>query len=120
MSEADVSGKPRECAVRRGWPLLATQAVGEGLNFLEVVATIGVRRSGGTVDAAVSKTVGVRAPCRFESGLRHHPSAGLRTGPLRDWGHTLSMPGSVAVARQPLELKSLVRIQAGQYSAIEW
>ena len=24
------------------------------------------------------------------------------------------MPGSVAVARQPLELKSLVRIQAGQ------
>ena len=25
------------------------------------------------------------------------------------------MPGSVAVARQPLELKSLVRIQAGQH-----
>ena len=27
------------------------------------------------------------------------------------------MPGSVAVARQPLELKSLVRIQAGQANA---
>ena len=27
------------------------------------------------------------------------------------------MPGSVAVARQPLELKSLVRIQAGQHRA---
>ena len=30
------------------------------------------RRSGGTVDAAVSKTVGSYIPCRFESGLRHH------------------------------------------------
>ena len=28
----------------------------------------------------------------------------------------ITLPGSVAVARQPLELKSLVRIQAGQLS----
>lgn len=28
-------------------------------------------RSGGTVDAAVSKTVGGQPPCRFESDLRH-------------------------------------------------
>ena len=31
-------------------------------------------RSGGTVDAAVSKTVAPYRACRFESGLRHHPS----------------------------------------------
>jgi hypothetical protein len=30
-----------------------------------------VRRSGGKVDAAVSKTVGGQPPCRFESDLRH-------------------------------------------------
>ena len=29
-------------------------------------------RSGGMVDAAVSKTVGGQPPCRFESDLRHH------------------------------------------------
>ena len=28
-------------------------------------------RSGGMVDAAVSKTVGAQSPCQFESGLRH-------------------------------------------------
>ena len=28
-------------------------------------------RSGGMVDAAVSKTVGGQLPCRFESDLRH-------------------------------------------------
>ena len=31
-----------------------------------------MRRSGGMVDAAVSKTVGGQPPCRFESDLRHH------------------------------------------------
>ena len=31
----------------------------------------------------------------------------------------VAMPGSVAVARQPLELKSLVRIQAGQSPCTE-
>ena len=31
-------------------------------------------RSGGMVDAAVSKTVGGQPPCRFESDLRHHDS----------------------------------------------
>ena len=30
-----------------------------------------VRRSGGKVDATVSKTVGGQPPCRFESDLRH-------------------------------------------------
>ena len=29
-------------------------------------------RSGGTVDAAVSKTVGSYIPCEFDSHLRHH------------------------------------------------
>ena len=32
---------------------------------------LGTGRSGGMVDAAVSKTVGRQLPCRFDSDLRH-------------------------------------------------
>ncbi len=43
-------------------------------------APLALCRSGGTVDAAVSKTVGSYIPCRFESGLRHHPWSFERLG----------------------------------------
>ena len=52
-----------------------------------------VRRSGGMVDATVSKTVGGQPPCRFESDLRHQGleiqagiSAGLCSGSTEDFG----------------------------------
>ena len=61
-----------------------------------------MRRSGGMVDAAVSKTVGGQPSCRFESDLRHHGlnltglqqksmrfvdvNAGLRSGSTDDFG----------------------------------
>ena len=52
-----------------------------------------VRRSGGMVDATVSKTVGGQLPCRFESDLRHQRlkiqagiSAGLCSGSTEDFG----------------------------------
>ncbi len=60
-------------------------------------------RSGGMVDAAVSKTVGGRPPCRFESDLRH-----------QDKSQQNKMPSCVVVARGTLNPLALVRIQARQ------
>ncbi len=63
------------------------------------------RRSGGMVDAAVSKTVGGQLPCRFESDLRHKNLIGCQSELL---------PSGVVVARGTLDPQSLVRIQARQ------
>jgi hypothetical protein len=67
-----------------------------------------MRRSGGKVDATVSKTVGGQPPCRFESDLRHH---GLKY-------KRLSMPGCVAVAQRTLDPLAQVRILARQPTKI--
>ena len=59
-----------------------------------------MRRSGGMVDAAVSKTVGGQLPCRFESDLRHDKSdAELCSGSTGDFGSLSpgSNPGSAAL-----------------------
>ena len=47
-------------------PLRKERPLRRGLRFRGPV-----RRSGGKVDATVSKTVGGQPPCRFESDLRH-------------------------------------------------
>ena len=56
-------------------------------------------RSGGMVDAAVSKTVEGQLSCRFESDLRHHDRiAELCSGSTEDFGSFSpgSNPGSAA------------------------
>jgi hypothetical protein len=67
-----------------------------------------VRRSGGKVDATVSKTVGGQPPCRFESDLRHHGLSCRR----------LLVPGCVAVAQRTLDPLAQVRILARQPTEI--
>ena len=43
-------------------------------------------RSGGTVDAAVSKTVGSYIPCEFDSHLRHHVLGAMGGSAGCGWG----------------------------------
>ena len=72
-----------------------------------------VRRSGGMVDATVSKTVGGQLPCRFESDLRHQRlkiqagiSAGLCSGSTEDFG---SLAQVRILARQPTKIREDVK-----------
>ena len=58
-----------------------------GCTRVSGLCTAPIGRSGGMVDAAVSKTVGGYSPCRFESGLRHQLNR------IVDW--LLGYPGSL-------------------------
>jgi hypothetical protein len=87
-------------------------AVDYSFPYAKLVRGLGLqeqtRRSGGKVDATVSKTVGGQPPCRFESDLRHHD---LRR-------EQLSVPGCVAVAQRTLDPLAQVRILARQPTSI--
>ena len=92
-------------------PLLGTNY--EGVKGIKA-SSVNARRSGGMVDAAVSKTVGGQPPCRFESDLRHHGFKNLNGSPQKSKVLWTLLPGCVAVAQRTLDPLAQVRILARQ------
>ena len=70
----------------------ASPCQGEGRGFESHLPLHFYCRSGGMVDAAVSKTVGAKTPCRFDSGLRHRDITPAKTSFPALAGIALSSP----------------------------